>query len=192
MRLIVDTNIDEYEIEDINDMGNEDELHLSNGIADNKGISDNENQQDHFGPAQHENQHNNFGPNKNDLQENPIVKVDDEDGDEDDDGYNNHIIPDDFSGSGGGLHNEGNNDTNTGDDDYQADNDESYDKSDTPNTSPHLSRMVKGLQSSLGTAWYLDDESSWGHMISSMMDAEDVGVRMMKEYFEIEASKATP
>ena len=77
MRLIVDTNIDEYKIEDINDLGNEDELHLSNGIADNKGISDNENQQDHFGPAQHENQHNNFGPNKNDLQENPIVKVDD-------------------------------------------------------------------------------------------------------------------
>ena len=90
------------------------------------------------------------------------------------------------------MHNEGNNDTNTGDDDYQADNDESYDKSDTPNTSPHLYRMVKGLQSSLGTVWYLDDESSWGHMISSMMDAEDVGVRMMKEYFEIEASKATP
>ena len=29
-------------------------------------------------------------------------------------------------------------------------------------------------------------------MISSMIVAEDVGVRMMKEYFEIEASKATP
>ena len=28
-------------------------------------------------------------------------------------------------------------------------------------------------------------------MVSSMMVAEDVGVRMMKEYFEIEASKAT-
>ena len=29
-------------------------------------------------------------------------------------------------------------------------------------------------------------------MVSSMMVTEHVGVRMMKEYFEIEASKATP
>ena len=28
-------------------------------------------------------------------------------------------------------------------------------------------------------------------MVSSMMVAEDVGIRMMKEYFEIEASKET-
>ena len=29
-------------------------------------------------------------------------------------------------------------------------------------------------------------------MVSSMMVAEQVGVRMMKEYFEIESLKATP
>ena len=51
--------------------------------------------------------------------------------------------------------------------------------------------MINGLQSTLGTAWDLDVESSRGHMISSMMVTEYVGVRMMKEYFEIEASKAT-
>ena len=38
----------------------------------------------------------------------------------------------------------------------------------------------------------IDDESSWGHMVPSIMVAEDVGVRMMIEYFEIEASKVTP
>ena len=51
--------------------------------------------------------------------------------------------------------------------------------------------MVKALQSSLGPAWDLD-EGSWGHMVSSIIVAEDVGVRMMKEYNEIEASKGTP
>ena len=31
-------NIDKDKLEDINDLGDEDELHLSNGIADDKGI----------------------------------------------------------------------------------------------------------------------------------------------------------
>ena len=49
--------------------------------------------------------------------------------------------------------------------------------------------MLKGLHSNL-------DEPSWdivgAHMTSAMVVAEQAGVRMMKEYFEIEASKATP
>ena len=35
-------------------------------------------------------------------------------------------------------------------------------------------------------------QSTGAHMISAMMVVEQVGVRMMKEYFEIEASKETP
>ena len=161
VRLIVNTNIDLDELEDINDLGDEDELHLSNGLTDNKGITDIENQHGHFGPNQHKNQHNHFGLNQNDLQENPIVEVHDEDSDEDDDGDNNHLVPDNFSSSGSGSHSEGNNNTNTGNDDYQTDNDKFDDKSDTPNIAPHLSSMVQALQSSLGPAWDLDDESSY-------------------------------
>ena len=51
--------------------------------------------------------------------------------------------------------------------------------------------MVQGIQSNLGPAWE-PGEGSWDHMVSSMMVAEEVGIKMMKEYFEIEASKATP
>ena len=47
----------------------------------------------------------------------------------------------------------------------------------------------KGLD---GNYW---SESSWSHtcpMISTMVVAEQAGVRMMKDYFEIEASESTP
>ena len=44
LRLIVNTNIDNDELEDINDLGDGDELNLGNGMADDKGIADNENQ----------------------------------------------------------------------------------------------------------------------------------------------------
>ena len=50
-------------------------------------------------------------------------------------------------------------------------------------------RMLRELDSDLdGDMW----QSTGAHMASAMMVAEQVGVRMMKEYFEIEASKATP
>ena len=124
-------------------------MNSNNGIADNKGIAANENQQDHFGPVQHENQHNHFGRNQNDVEENPIVDVNDEDGDEDDDGDNNHFIPDDFKNSRSGLYSKGNNDANAGYDDYQADHDKSNDESDTPNTAPLLPQIIKGVQLTL-------------------------------------------
>ena len=48
--------------------------------------------------------------------------------------------------------------------------------------------MVIRLDSGLdGNRW----ESTGAHMVSAMMVAEQAGVRTMKEYFEIEASKAT-
>ena len=34
--------------------------------------------------------------------------------------------------------------------------------------------------------------NAYGHMVFAMMVAEQVGVRIMKEYFGIKASKATP
>ena len=76
--------------------------------------------------------------NQNDVQDDPFVGLDNEDGDEDGDGDNNHGIPGDFSSSGSGLHSEGNNNPNTGDDDYQTDDDEPDDISGTPNTAPRL------------------------------------------------------
>ena len=52
--------------------------------------------------------------------------------------------------------------------------------------------MLRNLQSDLdGEAWDLD-ESAYGHIASAMVVAEQVRVRMMKEYFKIEESKATP
>ena len=48
--------------------------------------------------------------------------------------------------------------------------------------------MLRELDSDIdGSVW-----QSGAHMVSAMMVAKQVGVRMMKEYFEIEASKATP
>ena len=50
-------------------------------------------------------------------------------------------------------------------------------------------RMLRELDSDLdGRGW----ESTGAHMVSAMMVAEQKGVSMIKEYFEIEASKATP
>ena len=49
--------------------------------------------------------------------------------------------------------------------------------------------MLRELDSDLdGDMW----QSTGAHIVSAMMVVEQVGVRMMKEYFEIEASKATP
>ena len=48
--------------------------------------------------------------------------------------------------------------------------------------------MLRELDSDLvGNMW----QSTGAHMVSDMMVAEQVGVRMMKEYFVTEASKAT-
>ena len=52
--------------------------------------------------------------------------------------------------------------------------------------------MLSGIRSK-GSEKGLD-ESAWHNaypMIASTITAEDVGIRMMKKYFEIEASKAT-
>ena len=52
-----------------------------------------------------------------------------------------------------------------------------------------MPRMLRELASDLDKDMW---ESTCAHMVSAMMVAEQVGVHMMKEYFEIEASKATP
>ena len=72
---------------------------------------------------------------------------------------------------------------------------ESADEYDEPIVNPvedlvedRRPRMLRELDSDLGRGW----ESTGSHMVSAIMVAEQAGVRMMKEYFEIEASKATP
>ena len=52
-----------------------------------------------------------------------------------------------------------------------------------------MPRMPRGLNSDFdGPSWNI----AGAHMTSAMVVVEQAGVRMMKEYFEIEASKATP
>ena len=60
---------------------------------------------------------------------------------------------------------------------------------DTP---PLLIRMLEELKANLDREALDLDQSAYSHMVSSMMVAVHVSVRMTKEYFEIEASKATP
>ena len=129
VRLIVNTNIDKDELEDIDDLGDEVDLHLSNGIA-NKKINTTIlvllNMKINTAHS---------GPNQNDEQDVPIFDNDNEDSDEDDDDEDdkNHLIPEDSSSSGSSLHSEGNNNNDNGDD-YHANDNESDDNSDTPDT----------------------------------------------------------
>ena len=75
-----------------------------------------------------------------------------------------------------------NNDDNT---EYLSDEDDN----DDADATPKLHYLTRNLQSDLdGIAW----KSLYSHMVLAMVVAEQVGVRMMKEYFEIETSKATP
>ena len=77
------------------------------------------------------------------------------------------------------------------DDDDNPDYLSDEDGTDDPDTISKLNYLLRHLQSDLyGEAQDLD-ESVYGHMVLAMMVAEQVGVRMMKEYFEIEVSKAT-
>ena len=63
------------------------------------------------------------------------------------------------------------------------------DDTDDPISPIQMPRMLKGLNSNLdGPSW----DIIGAHMSSAMVVAEQAGVRMMKKYFEIEASKATP
>ena len=73
-------------------------------------------------------------------------------------------------------------------DDEEIDYLSDKDCNDDPDATPKLNYLTRNLQSDLdGIAW----ESSYSHMVLAMVIAEQVGVRMMKEYFKIEASKAT-
>ena len=60
VNVVANIDIDDVELEDIDDLGYEDELHLNVGLADNKGIADNRLQH------KHDNQHSHFdGRNQN-------------------------------------------------------------------------------------------------------------------------------
>ena len=55
--------------------------------------------------------------------------------------------------------------------------------------SPRVNWVLRKLKSNLTGVYWSRDESAYSHMVSAMFLAEQVGVRMMKKYFEIEASK---
>ena len=61
VNLVADMDINDDELEDIDDLGDEDKRHLNDGSADNKCIADNGVQH------KHKNQHNNFGGPNNYL-----------------------------------------------------------------------------------------------------------------------------
>ena len=124
------------------------------------------------------------------------VKDDNLDEDVDEDAYVNegvHIVRDDESIIDDNLDmfgQEGQQDGSKDESTY-----ESADEYNEPIVNPvedpvedRRSCMLRELDLDLGRGW----ESTGGHMVSAMMVAEQAGVRMMKEYFEIEASKATP
>ena len=99
MNIVSNMNIGEDQLEDIDDMGEEDDL-LLNGHIDNK-----ENQHNHFGPNQHEDQQNHFDANQDDDQENPNINNDNKDSVDNNVKENqavhdnNHLIPRDSSSS---------------------------------------------------------------------------------------------
>ena len=116
-------------------------------------------------------QYNHFGgPDQENVIEDHNINFDD-DADED----NNHNNTNESSNTTEADHD------NTEDLSDEDDNDEA----DVTSKSNYLSRE---LDSDLGSFW----ESSYSHVVSSMVIAEQVGVRMMKEYFKIKASKASP
>ena len=199
--LIADKNIDDGELEDIKAIGNEDELRLNDGLADAKDITDNgvqqehDNQHNHFGELiQDEEQHDHFGsPDQDNKLLDHIVIIDDDD-DEDDDRNIIKIISDDLSSTNSNTCEFFNtNEAHQNDDD---DDDPNYlsdeDGTDDQDTSARLNCMLRNLHSDLNWEKWSPVDSAYGHMVSAMMVAEHVGVRMMKEYFEIEASSATP
>ena len=99
-----------------------------------------------------------------------------------------NIIPDDLNSTNSNTREL----SNTNEAPQNNDDDSNYlsdeDGTDDPDATPKLNYLTRNLQSDLdGIAW----ESSYSHMVLAMVIAEQVGVRMMEEYFEIEASKAT-
>ena len=168
---------------------NEDILHLNDGSDLSCNIS-----------FQHENedQHNHFGG--------PAVNKEDPDGEVEDQAKD----VDEYANVDEAIHLVGNDESNTDNDLELAQQDESKDEYDSideddesiidedgksivgSDEEPEVDRrppMVRRLYSNLdGIGW----ESTGSRMVSAMMVAEQAGVRMMKEYFEIEASKATP
>ena len=123
MKLLSNMNIDEDKLEDVDGMGEKEELNLNNNIANE------ENQHNHFDPDQHEDQKKFFGTNQDDNQDDSNVEYDDKDSVNDDMERdqavqdNNHIIPEDYSISVSSLDSQdiNGNTSNDGSDDHLDD-----------------------------------------------------------------------
>ena len=175
--------VDDNEVNDlVDDFNNKDTIHLNEvkGFVIDRVQHEEDNQQHYFDvPIENEGeQHNHFGGPD---QENIIADHDiNFDGDADEDNNHNDInlIQGDTDES---FHTTEANHDNTED----LSDEDGNDEADVTSKSNYLSRE---LDSDLDI--FLD--TSHSHLISSMVIAEEVGARMMKEYFKIEASKATP
>ena len=105
VKIISNIKIDDEELKDIDDMGEEDNLSLNGDIASE------ENQGNHFCAYQHENQQNFFGANQDDDKDYPNVDADDNKSINNDmERYqavqnNNNFIPDDHCFSENNLDN---------------------------------------------------------------------------------------
>ena len=218
-QLEFDINVDDDEINDLND---EDALHHNDGLADNSNadienigvINEYDNQHNYFGATDDNIQHHNhhFGRK---VQR----SLDTDDKDDNDNGHfnvvgdeessannNNDKFHDSHQHGSDSYYNSGNesdsdlryHDHNTNvnwsDEDSDAHSNDLDEVAD-PVTRSRLPGMVRGIGPRGNDDW--PDGGYWTHtytcpMLSAMMVAEQVGVRMMKEYFEIEASESTP
>ena len=184
VRPTFDVDIDDNEVDDlkINNNGSD----LNRNIED---IHEQENQHNHFG-----------GPIFEEHQPNNPIAEHDENNDINEEHNDSHVIiedelsiNDEYEFDVDHLSEDENEDY--GDDDYthgnlfQYDNISDNNDTDDPISPTRMPRMLRGLISVLdGPSW----DIAGAYMTSAMVVTEQAGVGIMKEYFEIEASKATP
>ena len=120
----------------------------------------------------------------------PIFAIDN---DVDDDTEQVHVVVDDVSSTESGNNVFYDNLQNNSDAEYDSEDESDQELSDQEDNlndpTPRTEWMLRKIKSNLdGSEW----KSTYGHMVLAMMVTEQVGVRMTKEHFKIEASEATP
>ena len=188
-------HIDEDELDDIDDFGEDNDLLLNGNLANE------DSQVNHFGHYQHENQQNMFGDNQDDDDDN----VDENDKkslnnnmerDKAAQNHNNNISDNDSISENSADNQDSTHSAKRNSDDKYGDESDInfYDLSteDNPASGKQLCGVLHELQprkrqKGLGVSNWIDTYP----MIASMNVAEEVDIRMIKEYFEIDASKTT-
>ena len=184
--------IDTDKPEDINNIGEEDHLLFDENIANE------ENQGNHFDAYQYENQQKIFGANQDDDEDDPNVVDDDKESIDNNIQKNqavqdnNNFIPDDFIFFKNKLNNQDSNDSDSNhgsDSDYNDGSDNTLGDTspeDDPRAQTQLPYILRNLGSK-GSDKELN-KSSWDDAyprIAPTIITKDVGIRMIKQYFEI-------